>query len=146
MPTASKLVAGIFMAALTWQFANTIVPYLPPETRIGLFREISALLGLWIGWRFLGKRVGEGFNASLGFGIGAGAFTVFWMMLVFSGNEMIRRAMRMSYDGPVEAVLGMIDIAIEYFPYLTPMDVWGTMLVGSAVIGLVCEAVSRRWP
>lgn len=146
MPTAAKLIGGILTAILGWFFADAIVPHLPPETRVGLFREISALLGLWVGWRFMGNRVGEGFSTSLGFGIGTGAFLVFWMLVVFSGVEMTRRSLRKSYDGPADAVLGMVEIAIEYFVYLKPMDVWMLLLAGAAMIGLVCEAIARRYP
>ncbi|MEM1388199.1 MAG: TrgA family protein [Pseudomonadota bacterium] len=146
MPTAAKLIGGILTAVLGYFLADAIVAYLPPETRIGRFREITTVLGFFAGWRFLGNRVGEGYVASLGFGIGAGAFMVLWMLIVFSGYEMTIQSMRKAYGGPVEALQGMVDIAISYFIYLKPLDVWGLLLAGSAAIGIVGEAVARRLP
>lgn len=147
MPTAAKLVAGFLVAALGWYVAYRIVPYLPEETRIGLFREIMALFGLLIGWRFLGRRAGDGFVQSIGFGIGAAAFLVFWGLLWFSGVAMFKRAIRMSYGGdPFAAVKDMINIAVDYFPLLTPNDVWVTLVVGGMLAGFLTEAASKRWP
>lgn len=146
MPTATKLLSGILMAVLGWWVANLIVPHLPEETRIGLFREITAFLGLVVGWNFLGKRAGVGYAQTFGFGIGASAFLVFWMLIVFSGVEMVRRSLRKSYGDPFEALQGMLQIAIDYFVYLSPNEVWVTLVAGGAVIGLIAEWAARRWP
>lgn len=146
MPTAAKLISGLLVAGLGWFVANLIVQYLPPETRIGLFREISAALGLWVGWRFLGKRAGSGLGASLSYGLAASGLLVFWMLLTFSGVEMIKRALRKAYGGnPVRALQDMIEVAIGYLNYLTNADVAGTLVIGGFVIGAVAEGISRRW-
>ncbi len=145
MPTAAKLVSGILMAALGWWVADLISGYLPAETRTGRFREISALLGLAVGWRFLGRRAVEGFSAAIAFGVGASAVLVFWMMLVFSGIEMTKRSLRKAYDSPMEAIQGMIDIAIGYFQFLTPMDVALTLILGGIGAAVLAFLVSRRW-
>jgi len=145
MPTAAKIVAGFLVALLGWWVAHLIIPHLPPETRIGRFREISAVLGFLVGWKFVGKRAVEGATLAITFGIGGAAFLVFWMLFTFSLFEMIKRAFRKSYGGPLEAIQGMVEIAIDYLVYLAPPEVWSTLLAGGAAIGIVAYLVSRRW-
>ena len=71
---------------------------------------------------------------------------MFWGLLIFSGYEMIRRSMRMSYGGPTEALKDQVAIAIDYFVYLQPTEIWATLLVGGIGLGLIAEIVKRRWP
>ncbi len=146
MPTAAKLVSAIVMGVLGWVAAHLVIPHLPPESRIGFFREITATIGVLVGWRFLGARAGAGAGASLGFGLGASLVLVFWALLVFSGYEMIKRSLRKSYDGPVEGLKGMMQIAIDDLVYLRPVEVWGALLLGGLAAGLIAEAVARRLP
>ncbi len=146
MPTAAKLISALVMALLGWGVAHLVVPHLPPETRIGWFREISAGLGLLVGWRFLGRRAGGGWNLAPGYGLGAAAILVFWMLLVFSGYEMLRRAMRKAYGGdPVAALKDMVQIAMDDAVYLQPFEVWGALVLGGLAAGLIAEAAARRW-
>lgn len=146
MPTAAKLVSAVLIGVLGWIAAHLVIPHLPPETRIGFFREITAALGVLVGWRFLGARAGTGMGASLGFGLGAALVLVFWALVTFSGIEMIRRSLRKAYDGPVEGLKNMLAIAIEDLHYLAFPEVWGVLLVGGLAAGVVAEAVARRLP
>ncbi len=145
MPTAPKLVAAILMAVLGYVTAELIIGHLPPEVRTNLFREISAFLGLLVGWRFLGRRAGAGFGTALGFGLSAAAALVLCGLVYFSGYEMIIRALRKSYDGPFEGLLGMMDIAIQNLDLLGYADVLGVLIVGGLIVGLLTEAAAKRW-
>ena len=146
MPTASKLVAALLIGALGYIGAGQVIPHLPPETRVGLFREISAFFGILVGWRFLGPRVGGGARISLGIGLTSAVALTLCCLIYFAGYEMVTRAMRMLYGGdPFAALQDMMLIAINYLEFLSPADVWGTLAVGGILAGLICEAVSRRW-
>ncbi len=146
MPTATKLVSAILFAALAWWIGHMIIPYFPEEQRIGRFREILAAVGFLTGWRFLGRHAGAGWNSAIAFGLGASGILVFWGLLIFSGYEMIRRSMRLSYGGPTEALKDQVQIAIDYFVYLKPPEIWGSLIVGGLALGLIAEMVKRRWP
>ena len=107
---------------------------------------VVAFFGIFVGWRFLGKRAGSGLNAAPGLGLSAAvilvAVSVFW----FSGYEMIRRATRMAYGGdPFAALQDMVQIALDDAPYLAHGDVIGTLVVGGILVGLIVELVAKRW-
>jgi len=145
MPTAAKLFGAILMAGLGYLVAGLIVPHLPQELPEGHLRVLSAFLGILVGWRFLGSRVGGGLRSAMGLGLSASATLVFCGLVLFSGNEMIKRSLRKAYVGPVEALKDMVQIIIDDLVYLRPPEVLATLIVGGMVVGLLTELVSRRW-
>jgi hypothetical protein len=145
MPTASKLVAAILLAALGYAAADRVALHLPPETPPGLLREITAFFGLWVGWKFLGPRVGGGMSSAIGLGLSAMVAMFFVAMGFFAGNEMIKRSLRKSYDDPFEALQNMVEIAIDNTKHVAYADVILVLVVGGMLVGLLVEATSRRW-
>ena len=142
----SKLFAAVLLAVLGWIAADRVGGHLPPEVQQGLLRPISAFLGIFVGWKFLGNRVGGNISSAVGIGISSSVVLVLVCMLFFSGNEMIRKSMRKSYDGPFEALQGMVQLAMDYaVDYLAQLDVIGVLIAGGIIVGLVVEFVSRRW-
>ncbi len=145
MPTAAKLVAAILTAALGYFVADVIIPHLPEQDRENWMREVSALLGLIIGWRFLGWRMGGGFSPALGLGLSTSLVLFVSGAVVFAGYEMLIRSLRKSYDGPVEALEGMMGIAVENLEYVQHADVIGAFVLGGLLVGLLTEIAARRW-
>ncbi|MDF0602023.1 TrgA family protein [Psychromarinibacter sp. C21-152] len=146
MPTAAKLVSAVLLAALAWYVGHLIIPYFPEQTPAGVFREVLAVLGLIIGWRFVGRHAGQGVVASVGYGLGGAAFLAFWGIVWFAGYEMFMRSINMSYGGPMEALKDMVAIGIGYFDYLKPTEIWGTLAGGGVVQGFLAEMTARRLP
>ena len=70
---------------------------------------------------------------------------VFWALLAFSLYFMLRKSMRMMYDGPMEAVLGVFQLMFDYGKMLLVPDMLGVILMGGIVAGLVCEWAGKRW-
>ncbi|MCP3971779.1 MAG: TrgA family protein [Rhodobacteraceae bacterium] len=146
MPTMPKLIAAILVAALGYVAADRVAGHLPPETPSGILRELVAFFGLMVGWRFLGRRVGDGLSQGLGVGLSAVALLVLISLIWFSGYEMIRRAMRMAYGGnPFAALQDMMQIAIKQSVYLAHADVIGVLVLGGIVVGVLVELAARRW-
>ncbi len=145
MPTAAKLVAAILTAVLGYYVADVIVPHLPEQDRDNYMRETSAFVGLLVGWRFLGWRVGGGFRAAVGLGLSTALVLFVAGMVTFAFYEMIIRALRKSYKGPFEALEGMMKIGIENLEYVQHPDVIASLVVGGIIIGLVTEIAARRW-
>ena len=145
MPTAAKLVSAILLGALGWAAAHFIAGHLPEEVQHGKLRPVSAALGMLIGWRFLGRRVGGGMQTAYGLGLSAAAALVLSALFVFSFSEMIRRALRKSYKGPFEALQDVVQIALDNTIYLAHPDVIGTLVIGGVLVGVFAELTSRRW-
>lgn len=144
MPTVGKFICAIGLAALGWQATQTVKAIWPIEEGFGRFSEFTALLGLVIGWWVMGKRIGRGYMAALGAGLtGLGAY-LFWEFLLLSFYEMIQRSLDLRYKGPVEAILGMFDIAFEYAQNVYYWPLIGMLVGGAMLIGLIAEVFTRR--
>lgn len=146
MPTAPKLIAALFFAALAWFTCDLIKAHLPEATQTGLFSPLTALIGLLLGWRFTGRKVAQ--TRGRGRGIGLGLATVFlitfWGLILWSGDEMVRLSMRGRYDGAFDALNGMLEIMVANLPYLAAPDVVATLLIGGVIGGWLVEWSAGR--
>lgn len=145
MPTAAKLFGALAFGALGWVAASLYSQSLPEGVGIGLLREIVAFLGIIIGWRVAGGNAGKGYNAAMGTGLRAGIILVFFALLGFSIYEMVLQSINMRYDGPIEAVLGVFDLMMDYGRLLLTVETIGTLVVGSILGGWLAEFASRHW-
>ncbi|MGL6210400.1 MAG: TrgA family protein [Paracoccaceae bacterium] len=145
MPTAAKLVAAVLFAAFGWIGANYFIPSLPEATPIGMLRESAALIGALCGWMIMGRVAGRGYSTSIGNGISTSVAIAFWLVLFWAGYEMVVRSTKMMYDGPMDAVLGVVDLMVQYGRLMLTPEVLGTMLIGGVVTGLFAEWAARRW-
>ena len=118
---------------------------MPEGSQIGLLREIVAAIGFLSGWRVIGPAAGRGYYAALGGGVKTGIVMVFFSLLGFSIYEMVLLSMKMRYDGPVEAVLGIFDLMIEYGQLMLRTDLLVTLFAGSALGGWIAEFAGKHW-
>jgi len=146
MPTASKLIAAVIFAALAWFTSELIKPLMPEGTPLAWFSQGNALIGAACGWIVMGPRAGEGLRASIGGGLTTAAAMVFWGLLIHSIVEMIKLSLRKHYDGPVEAVIGAFQLALDFGKTIATPDVIITLVVGGILGGWLTEWVARRWP
>ena len=146
MPTAAKLVAALMFAAVGWLAANAHVPSLGENAAVGLFRELTALIGLIVGWRVMGRRAGHGYGEAMGAGLMTSVVVAFYALLLFGVYLMIQRAMSaQSYDGPMEAVLGVFEIMLEQVQKMATVGVLGALVVGGLLGGAATEWAGKRW-
>ena len=59
---------------------------------------------------------------------------------------MIMRSMHMLYKGPLEALLAVFAIMLEYGKLMFDRTFIGVLALGGAIGGVVSEFVGRRWP
>ena len=145
MPTAPKLIAAVFFALVAALAAHLFIPVLPEGTQIKLFRELSAAIGFLCGWLIMGRTTGRGTTEAINRGLVTSVAIVFWCLLVFSIYFMIRKSTRMMYDGPMDAVLGVLELMLEYGTLLKHPATPVVLVAGGVVGGMLTEAVSRRW-
>ncbi|RPE71561.1 hypothetical protein EDD53_0682 [Pacificibacter maritimus] len=145
MPTAPKLVAALWFAALAWFCAGMVTRYLPEGTQLGHFALISAGFGGLVGWTFLGRRAGDTMRAALGYGLTAVALTVFYCLFYFSAEKMVQRSLNNRYDGPMDAVVSVVELMGEYLILVAKIDVILVLLIGGLFGGWLVEKVGRKW-
>lgn len=144
MPTAGRLVAAVLFGGLAYYAAGIVMAIWPIDYNFGWFREFSAVVGIAMGWRVVGSRLGRGIMAGIGAGLtGLGAM-LFWLFLLLSFNEMIGQSLDLRYEGPFEAINGMFEISYEWLLYIMHPRLWMLLVGGACVIGLVSELVSRK--
>lgn len=145
MPTAAKIVAALLLACVAWYASEVFRPLMPEGTDFGWFNYVNLVLGLLCGWFVVGTRVGrgymEGFSAGLT-GIGA---LVFWALFLQSLNEMLKLALQRRYEGPIEGIVAIFEIAVDYGMRMLNVELIAVLLIGGLVTGLAAEWASRRW-
>ena len=145
MPTAAKLIAAVVFAIVALLAAVTFVPHMPEGHQIGLFRELTAVIGFIVGWLVMGGLVGKGYGEAAGSGLRTSVTVVFFTLLGFSIYLMVKKSYKMAYDGPMEAVLGVFQIMLEYGQMMLVPDVLGVLAVGGVLGGIIAEWAGRRW-
>jgi hypothetical protein len=145
MPTGAKAMSAISFAVVGWLLANAYVPNMPQVQPVGLFRELTALIGLVVGWKVMGTSVGKGYIAAAGAGLKTVIVLIFMALLLFATYEMLLKSVKMVYDGPMDAVL---DIFLGMYDRAGPLVSTGVvtvMVVGGMIGGILAENANRRW-
>jgi len=145
MPTTTRLVAAVLMAALGWGVAWLAAPYLPAGKPVGMFAPVSAGFGALVGWAWTGRKIEAGAGRPFGIGFVGAALMLFWVLFIFSGYEMLRRSSNLRYDGPVAALQDMVAVALAYLPIVGQPEVLGALALGGLAIGAVAGWVARRF-
>ena len=147
MPTMGKLFSAIMLGVLGYYVADLVGGHLPDEVRQNALRPITAIFGVLVGWKFLGRRLRGDWPSAIGLGLSSSVVLALIALLWFSGYEMIRRALRLAYGGdPFLALQDMFQIAADNLQFLAQPDVIFAAVLGSIGIGVVATAVSRIWP
>ncbi|WOI55086.1 TrgA family protein [Palleronia sp. LCG004] len=141
-PTLSKLVAAVAFAALSWTVSRLVVLNFPEHMRPGAMAEINAVIGVVLGWRISGRPAG-GLIESMAVGLSTGIAILFSALFVWAGHEMLRRAMRLRYEGPVEGIEDMISTMIDFAMLTWPGPALLVLGAGSIAIGLVVQCIQR---
>lgn len=144
MPTAGKLVSALGLAALAWYATQIVKAIWPVEQNFGFFSEFAAVLGLLMGWRVIGTRLGRGYMQGLSAGLTGLFALVFWAVVLLAFYEAIERSMDQRYGGPFEAAVGMFNIILAYLGNVAYWPLVGLLVGGAAVLGLFGEFIARR--
>lgn len=145
MPTGGKLIAAVCFAALAFFISGLIIPFLPEGTPVGKFGPINALIGLIMGWVVMGKGAGKKLSQSFGYGLTTLAATVFWCLVVWAGWAMLQNSLRLRYDGPMDALKDMAQLAIDYAKLIAVQAVVIPAVVGALFMAWVTDFFARRW-
>jgi len=145
MPDRAKVMGALCLCAMAYILSEMVKPQFLEDYNFGYFTYVNMLLGLIVGWTFMGKWAGFGVKLAINNGLTGILALLLLAVSIQSANEMLRLAMRLRYDGPFEAVLAIIPIGLDYTVLISTVPFWGTALIGGALSGLIVEAVWQRW-
>ena len=146
MPTAGRLTAAFALAILGAIFAYQTLPLFKEGAQPGYWYPLCILCGVWAGWVVMGKRMGRGYSAAIGNGLTGVFAQVFWIFFILAGLDMLQKSMRRSYDGPIEAVIDVFQIGLDYAQDLFSVQLVGTLILGAILAAFFSEFYAKRFP
>ena len=145
MPTGAKLIAAISFAVVGWVLANFYAINVPDAVALGPIREVAALVGAITGWKVMGPSTGKGYVEAAGAGIKTSVVLAVVALFLLALGEMLDNSVRMRYDGALDAILDVFQTMMKRSGALLSTGVFGTILFGGIVGGLLTENAGRRW-
>lgn len=146
MPTAGRLAGAIIFALFGWYLGGISVPFFPEANAPTYWLPASAFISLMIGWKICGARAGHGYNPAMGVGLTCSFAIAFSLLFLVSFNQMISNAMRLRYDGPMEAIVDIFNLMIEFGLYFYDFTLITTLVVGGVVCAWFTEFFGQRYP
>lgn len=146
MPTVGRVIAALTFAAAAYYVSTLVQALFIEERQFPNLAIINAGLGVIVGWRVAGARAGQGWNAALGYWLTTTIALAFVCLFANAFGDMIRRSMRMQYDGPVEGVMDVAAIMWEFGGRIATAEIIGTALVTGLAAALMTEFFGRRYP
>ncbi|MEM8536756.1 MAG: TrgA family protein [Pseudomonadota bacterium] len=146
MPTAGRLAAAVVFGLFGWYVAGLSVQFFPEARAPTFWVPVGAAVGLFVGWSTCGSRLGRGYNPAIGLGLTCGFALGVLMLFVVSFDEMIQNAMRLNYDGPMEAVTDVFGQMLEFAVMFYDWELIVTLLAGGVVCTFFAEFFARRFP
>jgi len=70
---------------------------------------------------------------------------VFWVLLLYSFFEMIKKSMRNSYDGPMDAIMNVFELMYRNALQLFNAEIGIAMVVGGVIAGLFSEYFGKKF-
>jgi hypothetical protein len=145
MPTAAKLVASIFFAALGFMAASLVIPYLPEGNSPKNLGYFCALIGFLTGYRWSGRNAGLGWRAGFGYGLTTVFLMALYILFLLAAKETYVLSTQLRYDGVLDALKGCVGTMVDYGRYLLNWDVIALLVVGAMFGGWLTERTARVW-
>lgn len=145
MPTAGRLAGAVAFLILGLVLAYLSTSNFEEGKVPGWWLPLCGAIGVWTGWVPVGKRTGLGFSAGISNGLTGVVALVFWAMFLLSFFEMIKKSMRNSYDGPVDAVINVFELMYKNALELVDMKMVIAIVVGGVIAGLFAEFFGKRF-
>ncbi|MBL9073059.1 MAG: TrgA family protein [Tabrizicola sp.] len=145
MPTGAKLMAAASFAVVGWVLANFYAMNMPDASAAGPIREVAALVGAITGWKVMGPAVGKGYVEAAGAGVRTAIVLAVAALFLLALAEMLDNSVKMRYDGALEALLDIFQTMARRSGALLSVGVFGTILFGGVLGGLLTENAGRRW-
>ncbi|MGE4610779.1 MAG: TrgA family protein [Paracoccaceae bacterium] len=146
MPTAAKLVASILMAIGGVIVVMVTINTYPDAARrsVGM-TSAAVIIGLFVGWRGLGRKVSEDEGEGVTAGFKAGISMFVWVLFLYALSDMMAGIMDHAYYQPMTALLVIPARMIEYGKLALNVPIGGAIVGLAVVIGMITKNADKRW-
>ena len=146
MPTAAKLVAAILLAISGVIVVIVTVNVYPDAARRSVGMTSAAVaIGIFVGWRGLGRRISDEEGSGIVSGLKAGISMFLWVLFLYGLEDMIAGIMDQAYYQPMTALLVIPAGMIKYGQMALNVPIMGTMVVLAAIVGKMTKIADNRW-
>lgn len=145
MFTLTRLLSALLLGGLVWLLAPYYEALWVPETELGHFEPWLFRFGLVVGWLFMGGLIGtRGMWFSIYAAVQGVVLTAVVTASVFAVREVFILGYRRRYTEPMEAVLGIPQIAGEYLSWALDKDFLILAGAGATLVGVSVHLL-HRW-
>lgn len=137
--------AAVSFAVVGWIMANYYELNAPDVAALGPIREGAALAGACVGWSVMGNSVGNGYVEAAGSGIKTALALAVVALFLLGLSEMLTNSVKLQYDGALDAIVDVFQSMARRSHGMLSLGVFGTLLFGGIVAGMLTENASRRW-
>ena len=145
MFTAARLIAALCMAGVAYVASDYARGLYDGVEQFGLFSYINTATGFLCGWIIVGPRAGRGMSAAISNGITGTVALAFWCLMLYALKQTWELSLRRRYDGPLEAVGGVFENALDYGEPLLNTGFFMLLIIGAVVTGVLSEIAARHW-
>lgn len=146
MPTAGRLAGAVIFGLFGWYLAGITIPFFPESNAPSYWLPAAAAISLFVGWKIVGGRAGRGYSPATGIGLTAGFAMGFCLIFLVAFNQMISNAMRLRYDGPMDAVVAVFELMLEFARYFYDLQLIVTLFLGGVLCAWGVEYFGKRYP
>jgi hypothetical protein len=137
MFTLTRLFSAVLLGSLAWFLAPYYEALWVPQTELGHFEPWIFRCGLVVGWFFMGGLIGV---RGMWFSVYATAqglvVTAIAAAGIFAVREVFILGYRRRYTEPLDAVLGIPQIAGEYLAWTLNLDFLLLAAAGATLVGV----------
>ena len=145
MPTGAKLAGGIIFFVIAFAAAIQAKATFPEGMAATYFTWTIGAIGFWQGWMVMGNRAGAGFSVGISNGLRTPVQIAFFGLGLFALRTMFMRSANLRYDNPGAATTDAMALFLEYFLQSLTVEMWGVLLVGGILGGILTEFAARAW-
>ncbi len=145
MPTMSRLLGAVFFAAIFGYASVIALDAFQDRSPPVLFLEINIAIASAIGWHMVGRLPGD--RLSVGFANGiTGAVVISFLTLAAHGMvQMFKYTRDLKYDDLIEAVIGILESALDIGIMIQSPELTAVVFGGGAVAGILIQILHKRF-
>lgn len=145
MPTAPKMIAGIFHCLLAMLVAYIYQLDYPTSSFESDYYIIAGLIGFGVGWYTLGQNAYFGGWNSVLAGLRSVILLAIVASILFALYHVFMGMRDHAYYQPMQVPISWIKTSIAYFSSSLRVDIWSVMIIAGALAGRVTGIANWHW-